>query len=177
MTEQEPRPEPLSSPPGTPLTGLTWTDACTRVAGAEDFLLATTDPDGRPHVVPVLGVWLEGRAFFVTSRQARKARNLARNDGCAFTVPGPDVDLVLEGVAHRVGDPERLQQVADRYPAKYPWWHPFVRDGEFYDPADTALDDPRYVYAIEPARVFAFGKEKGFSATCWRFTDRARGRA
>jgi hypothetical protein len=52
---------------------------------------------------------------------------------------------------------------------KYPWWHPFVSDGEFYDPADTARNDPRHVYAVEPARVFAFGKEEGFSATRWRF--------
>ena len=47
--------------------------------------------------------------------------------------------------------------------------NPFVRDGEFYDPADTALDDPRHVYAVEPAQVFAFGKENGFSPTRWRF--------
>ena len=64
------------------------------------------------------------------------------------------------------------EQAADLFPAKYPWWHPFVRDGEFYDPADTALSDPRHVYALEPAQVFAFGKEKGFSATRWRFQMR-----
>ncbi|HYJ70832.1 MAG TPA: pyridoxamine 5'-phosphate oxidase family protein [Nocardioidaceae bacterium] len=139
------------------------------MAEAEDFLLATTDPDGRPHVVPVLGVWLEGTVCFVTFRQSRKTRNLVRNNGCAVTVPGHDVDLVLEGAAHRVRNPSRLQQVADLFPAKYPWWHPFVRDGEFYDPADTAQSDPRHVYAVEPAQVFAFGKEDGFSATRWRF--------
>jgi nitroimidazol reductase NimA-like FMN-containing flavoprotein (pyridoxamine 5'-phosphate oxidase superfamily) len=164
-----PAPEQLSSPRGTPLTGLSWADVQTRVAEADDYLLATTDPDGRPHVVPVLAVWLEGAVCFVSFRDSRKSRNLTRNDGCAVTVPGPEVDLVLEGAAQLVRDPARLQKVADLYPLKYPWWHPFVRDGEFYDPADTALDDPRYVYALEPAQVFAFGKEEGFSATRWRF--------
>jgi nitroimidazol reductase NimA-like FMN-containing flavoprotein (pyridoxamine 5'-phosphate oxidase superfamily) len=130
MAELEPTPEQLSSPRGTPLTALSWADVRTRVAEAEDFLLATTDPDGRPHVVPVLGVWLEGTVCFVTFRQSRKARNLVQNNGCAVTVPGHDVDLVLEG---------------------------------------TALNDPRHVYAVEPAQVFAFGKEQGFSATRWRF--------
>ncbi|MGI5290786.1 pyridoxamine 5'-phosphate oxidase family protein [Nonomuraea polychroma] len=114
-----------------------WADVQTRVAEADDFLLATTDPDGRPHVVPVLGVWLEGTVCFVTFRQARKARNLARNNGCAVTVPGHDVDVVLEGAARLMRNAARLQKVADLFPAKYPWWHPFVRDGEFYDPADT----------------------------------------
>ncbi|MFI6680548.1 pyridoxamine 5'-phosphate oxidase family protein [Kribbella sp. NPDC050470] len=161
----EPAPEQLSSPRGTPLTALTWADAQTRVAEAEDFLLATTDPDGRPHVVPVLGVSLDGTFCFVTFRRSRKTRNLERNNGCAVTVPGAEVDLVLEGTADRVRDGARLQAIADLFPVKYPWWHPFVRDGEFYDPADL---DPRHVYAVEPAQVFAFGKEHGFSATRWR---------
>src|ERR671914_1252236 len=67
MAELEPTPEQLSSPRGTPLTTLSWADVQTRVAEAEDFLLATTDPDGRPHVVPVLGVWLDGAVCFVTA--------------------------------------------------------------------------------------------------------------
>ncbi|WP_433477785.1 pyridoxamine 5'-phosphate oxidase family protein [Spirillospora sp. CA-142024] len=165
----EPVAERLSSPGGTPLAALSWTDARTRLSENETYLLATSGPDGRPHVVPVLGVWLDGAVCFNTGRQARKARALARNDGCAVTVPGDDVDLVLEGTAHLVRDADRLQRVADLFPAKYPWWHPVVRDGEFYDPADTALSDPRYVFAVVPATVFAFGKEKGFSATRWRF--------
>jgi nitroimidazol reductase NimA-like FMN-containing flavoprotein (pyridoxamine 5'-phosphate oxidase superfamily) len=168
VEELDPTPEQLSSPPGAPLTPLSWADVRTQVAEAGDYLLATTGTDGRPHVVPVLGVWLEGTVCFVTFRAARKARNLARNNGCTVTVPGHDVDLVLEGAAHLVRNAARLRQVADLFPPKYPWWRPFVRDGEFYDPSDTALSDPRHVYAIEPAQVFAFGKEKGFSATRWR---------
>lgn len=168
-TELEPTLEQLSSPRGAPLTGLSWADVQTRVAGAGDFLLATTDLDGRPHVVPVLGVWQDGTICFVTARRARKVRNLARSSGCTVTVPGHDVDLVLEGAAHLVRNAARLRKIADLFPAKYPWWHPFVRDGELYDPADSALSDPRHVYAVEPAEVFAFGKENSFSATRWRF--------
>ncbi|WP_166346283.1 pyridoxamine 5'-phosphate oxidase family protein [Phytoactinopolyspora limicola] len=165
----EPTPEQLSSPRGAPLTSLSWTDVQTRVAEAGDFLLATTGPDGRPHVVPVLAVWLEGAVYFATFRHSRKARNVARNNGCVVTVPGHDVDLVLEGTAELVRNAARLREVADLFPAKYPWWSPFVRGGEFYDPGDTGLNDPRHVYGVEPARVFAFGKEAGFSATRWRF--------
>ncbi|MFQ6395572.1 pyridoxamine 5'-phosphate oxidase family protein [Nocardia sp. KC 131] len=169
MTESKPTIERLSSPRGAPLTALSWADLRTRVAAAGDFLLATTDQDGRPHVVPVLAIWLEGTVCFVTSRQTRKTRNLARNNHCAVTVPGHDVDLVLEGAAHLIRNALRLQKVADLFPVKYPWWHPFVRDGEFYDPADSALSDPRLVYEVDLAQVFAFGKEEGFSATRWRF--------
>lgn len=169
MTELEPTIEQLSSPRGAPLTTLSWADARTRIAEAGDFLLATSGPAGRPHVVPVLAVWLEGTLCFVTSRQTRKARNLARNNGCVITTPGPDDDLILEGDAQLIRNAGRLQKVADQFPVKYPWWHPFVSDGEFYDPADSALSDPQDVYGLEPAQVFAFGKEDGFSATRWRF--------
>jgi hypothetical protein len=157
MTESKPTIEQLSSPRGAPLTALSWADLRTRVAAAGDFL------------VPVLAIWLEGTVCLVTSRQTRKTRNLARNNHCAVTVPGHDVDLVLEGAAHLIRNALRLQKVADLFPAKYPWWHPFVRDGEFYDPADSALSDPRLVYEVDLAQVFAFGKEEGFSATRWRF--------
>ncbi|TDB77097.1 pyridoxamine 5'-phosphate oxidase family protein [Actinomadura sp. KC216] len=170
MAEREPEPEPvaerLSSPSGSPLTSLTWLDARTRIAEGEDYLVATSGPNGRVHVVPVLAVWLDGAVCFNTGRDARKARYLAHNDSCAVTVPGPDVDLVVEGTAHIMRDAGRLQRVAELFPTKYPWWHPFVQDGEFHAPGDA---DPRHVFAVKPAVVFAFGKEKGFSATRWRF--------
>ncbi|SFB25805.1 Nitroimidazol reductase NimA, pyridoxamine 5'-phosphate oxidase superfamily [Amycolatopsis marina] len=169
MAEPEPAAEQLSSPGGAPLTALTWADARTRLADNGDYLLATSGADGRVHMVPVLAVWLEGAVCFVTRRQTRKARDLATNDYCAITVPGHDVDLVVEGTANLVRDAARLQRIADLYPIKYPWWHPFVREGEFHDPADTALSDPQHVFAVAPRVVFAFGKEEGFSATRWRF--------
>ncbi|MEV4178818.1 pyridoxamine 5'-phosphate oxidase family protein [Nonomuraea sp. NPDC049709] len=169
MAESEPIAEKLSSPGGAPLTKLTWADVRTRLSDSENCLLATSGTGGRVHMVPVLGVWLEGAVCFSTGRQTRKARNLAENDSCAVTVPGHDVDLVVEGTAHIVRDAARLQRIADLFPAKYPWWHPIVREGEFHDPADTSLSDPQHVFAVAPTVVFAFGKEEGFSATRWRF--------
>jgi nitroimidazol reductase NimA-like FMN-containing flavoprotein (pyridoxamine 5'-phosphate oxidase superfamily) len=175
-----PEPQPDTAPPAAgkvatlpdevPMTALTWADVRDRLAGVETYLLATVRPDGRPHVVPVLGVWLDGALHFNTGRIARKARNLARTPACVITAPGGDLDLVVEGDAVKVTDSAALQRVADAFPAKYPWWHPTVRDGAFRDP-DTG--DPRDVFAVAPTVVFAFGKEKGLRATRWSF-DRSR---
>jgi hypothetical protein len=167
MAEPQPTAEPLTgASAAVPLTGLSWAAARQRLVGGDTYLLATVRPDARPHVVPVLALWLDGALHFNTGRTARKARNLAGNPHCAMTVPGDDLDLVVEGVAVKVRDEARLRQVADGFPAKYPWWHPFVRGGVFY--ADDA-GDPRDVFAVAPTVVFAFGKQKGFSATRWRF--------
>jgi hypothetical protein len=85
MAESEPIAEQLSSPSGAPLTALTWADVRTRLSDSEDCLLATSGAGGRVHMVPVLGVWLEGAVCFSTGRQTRKARDLAENDNCAIT--------------------------------------------------------------------------------------------
>ncbi len=167
MAETQPTAERLTGfPAGVPLTGLTWAAARKRLAEGDTYLLATVRPDARPHVVPPLAVWLDAALHFNIGRTARKAKNLAGNPHCVVTVPGDDVDLVVEGVAVKVSDGAKLRQVADGFPTKYPWWRPTVRDGVFY--ADDA-GDPRDIFAVAPTVVFAFGKEKGFSATRWRF--------
>jgi nitroimidazol reductase NimA-like FMN-containing flavoprotein (pyridoxamine 5'-phosphate oxidase superfamily) len=169
MVETEPTADKPSGVGDAPPTGLTWRDARQRLADNETYLLATVGPDGRPHVVPVLGVWLGDALCFNTGRTTRKARDLGRNDRCVLTAPADDVDVVLHGTARTVHDPAMLQQVADAFPRKYEWWHPVVHEGRFHDPADEAFADPRLVVAVTPTTVLAFGKEKGFSATRWRF--------
>lgn len=168
MPESEPIAEKLSSPDGTPLTALTWADARKALTDSEDYLLATSGAGGRVHLVPVLAVWLEGTICFSAIRQTRKTRDLTENDNCAITVPGHDVDLVVEGTAHLVRDTARLHLIADLFPTKYPWWHPLVREQAFHDPADTTLSNPQPVFAVAPTVAFAFGKQHGFTATRWR---------
>ncbi len=40
---------------------LNWSDVETRLLSTKNVWMATTRPDGRPHVVPRWGVWLDGR--------------------------------------------------------------------------------------------------------------------
>jgi Pyridoxamine 5'-phosphate oxidase len=39
------------------------------------YWLATVRPDGLPHAVPVLAVWVDGSLFFCAGESTRKARN------------------------------------------------------------------------------------------------------
>jgi hypothetical protein len=45
------------------------------------------------------------------------------------------------------------------FPAKYPWWHPVVRDGVFYP--DGLDGEPAQIYKVTPAVAFGFGKDRG----------------
>ncbi len=40
--------------------------------------LATTGPAGQPHLMPVIGFWIDGAMHVLAGEGTRKARNLAR---------------------------------------------------------------------------------------------------
>ena len=52
------------------------------------YWLSTVRPDGRPHVTPLLGIWLDGALYFCTGPDERKAKNLARNPRCILAGRG-----------------------------------------------------------------------------------------
>ncbi len=57
----EPRAEPLRLPTGygTPSTTPDWAEVRSRLASAPQYWVITCRADGRPHVVPVDGPWLD----------------------------------------------------------------------------------------------------------------------
>jgi len=154
----------FSSPGATPTP---WAEAREHLEQAEIYWLATVRPDGRPHVTPLIAVWLDGALYFSTGESERKAKNLGRNAHCAITTGcnalHEGLDLVVEGEAAQVSDEATLQRVADRYASKYDW-HFTVRDGALYGEGGRAL-----VYALPPTKAFGYGRGELFSATRWRF--------
>ena len=51
-----------------------WSQALGDVRDAEVYWLSTVRPDGRPHVTPLLGIWLDGALYFCTGPTERKAQ-------------------------------------------------------------------------------------------------------
>lgn len=76
------------------------------------YWLATATPNGTPQVRPVLAVWVEGGLYFSAGERTRKARNLGVKAYCAVSVEVEPIDLVVEGKAVKVGEPETLRRVA-----------------------------------------------------------------
>jgi nitroimidazol reductase NimA-like FMN-containing flavoprotein (pyridoxamine 5'-phosphate oxidase superfamily) len=114
MTDQEPIAEldPRFSDPDA--TATPWAEARSQLEDAEIFWLSTVRPDGRPHVTPLIAVWLQDSLWFVTGPTERKAMNLAENPRCVLTTGcnnlSEGLDVVVEGEAVRVVDDAMLQQ-------------------------------------------------------------------
>jgi nitroimidazol reductase NimA-like FMN-containing flavoprotein (pyridoxamine 5'-phosphate oxidase superfamily) len=147
-----------------------WARAQAALEQAEVFWISTVRPDGRPHVTPLLAVWLEGALHFCTGAGEQKARNLARNPHCSLTTGcnslAEGLDLVVEGVVAQVADDAKLRRLAALYESKYgSEWHFDVRDGAFQHGDESAQ-----VFEVAPVTAFGFGKGKDtFSQTRWRF--------
>jgi hypothetical protein len=171
MRDPQPVAEPLTNDGRDPET-LPWAQARERISRARWYWLATVHPSGRPHVRPVLAVWVGNALYTTSSPRARKGRNLDRDGRCTVTVTADDMHLVLDGSASKVSDPVALEGVAEAYRAKYGW--PVTVIGTAFDApygAPTAGPPPYQPYRIRPATVFGFVNDPalGPSSTRWRF--------
>ncbi len=133
--------------------------------------LATVDPDGRPHVTGVGALWAHGCFWFETGRQTRKGRNVARDPRCTLSVATEEFDLVVEGDAEMVTDPELVTEMADRWAAG--GWPARVDDSGVALTADfsapSAGPPPWHVYRITPRRATGLLTVEPGGATRWRF--------
>ena len=147
------------------------------VAGGLLLGAVTVRADGRPHAVPLVGVWHDGAFAFCTGPDEQKHRNLERNAQVAVTTGSTGAqgwssgkDVVVEGTAVRVTDADTLQTLADAWLAKYgDDWRYAVRGEEFVelDQSGDSTHGGAWVYLVEPAKVMVFGDDHG--QTTYRF--------
>jgi general stress protein 26 len=169
--------EPQMSEPRTELdarfsdhnaTPTDWNETLRTLEGAELFWITTVRVDGRPHVTPLVAVWLDGAIHFTTGPEEQKAVNLRGNPhvilmtGCNQWDRG--LDVVVEGDAVRVTDDQLLERLAGAWTTKWDGrWHFEAGDGAFHHGVGQAL-----VFSVEPTKILTFGKGT-FTHTRHRF--------
>jgi len=142
---------------------LPWSWALERLQRSHDYWVATVRPDGRPHVMPVWGIWMEDALWFSSSRGSRKARNLAANPHCTITTDNAYEPVVIEGEAALSADPAAIRAFVAETNRKYQTDYSIA----FFQAPSNAC------YRVEP--TWAFGlKESDFtgSPTRWAFGHR-----
>jgi general stress protein 26 len=102
---------------------LSWAWAEDRLRRSHDYWAASVWPDGRPHPMPVWGIWRDGALWFSSSLGSRKARNLKVNPSCTLATDDAREPVVLEGTAEVVTDPTALrtflEATNDTYAVQY----------------------------------------------------------
>jgi nitroimidazol reductase NimA-like FMN-containing flavoprotein (pyridoxamine 5'-phosphate oxidase superfamily) len=144
-----------------------WNETRRVLETAELFWICTVRRDGRPHVTPLVAVWLDGAIHFSTGAGEQKAVNLRSNPhvilmtGCNGWEAG--LDVVVEGDAVPVSAQDTLQRLAQAWAEKWDGrWRYEARDGALHHDRGAAL-----VFSVTPNRALAFGKGT-FSHTRYR---------
>jgi nitroimidazol reductase NimA-like FMN-containing flavoprotein (pyridoxamine 5'-phosphate oxidase superfamily) len=156
------------SDPDAVATG--WEETRRALEQADLFWISTVRAGGRPHVTPLVAVWLDEAIYFATGPSEQKAVNIGNDryvtltTGCNHWEEG--LDVVVEGEALQVTDEGLLTRLAAAWATKWDGrWRYEVHDGAFRheDGAEAVL-----VFSVRPTKVFAFAKGK-FGQTRHRF--------
>ena len=97
-----------------------WRAMEARLGREHTIWIATVRYNGRPHLVPVWYVWLDGLIYLATGSDTQKFLNLTYNQDVALALPDTASTIILEGEAH-VADWNTVNKVADYFFHKYEW--------------------------------------------------------
>jgi len=138
-------------------TVLPWATVVDWLTWSRSYWITTTRADGRPHAMPVWGLWLAGTLWFSTDPESLKGRNLASRPDAVVHLESGDEVCIFEGRVRRVPASELPASFVDDYDAKY----------------DTRLDldNPDFgFYVLEPTVALTW-REQDYpvSTTRWTF--------
>jgi hypothetical protein len=146
---------------------LPWEWGEERLRASRNYWVTTADGSGRPHSMPVWGVWLPERErfWFSCSPNARKARNIRVNPR-VVVAPTDTVEVVsLEGRAGEASPDE----VADGVEA---YWRKYGPEMGMERPAVEEFLTAHASFAVTPERAFGIverAEEFSQRATRWRW--------
>ncbi len=130
--------------PSNDLSGLKpWPWALERLGKSHNYWIATTRPDGRPHLMLVWGIWWQDAFWFSTGPRTRKAKNIANDPNIVIGTEKADEAIILEGTAEEIKDRALWKQLAQIYNAKY--------GGDVYAILESCAGN---VYRVVPRQAF-----------------------
>ena len=76
---------------------LTWTAVRTELERAQHYWVATVRPDGRPHVVPLEGLWIDDAWYYSGSKETVHYRNAEANPQAVMHLEEAAKTFIVEG--------------------------------------------------------------------------------
>ena len=129
---------------------LTWTEVHAALEKSGRFWIATTNPNGGPHVIQQWGAWLDDRFYFEGGNDTRWAKNLARDERVVVSCDHGDMAVIVHGIARATSKPDRAlaERIVRSYTARYK-----RRYG--YAPTVSSWDEGG-LYVVTPAKILAW---------------------
>lgn len=148
---------------------LPWDWAHERLVASRCYWVATANAEGRPHAMPVWGVWLDDPEglFFSCAPEARKTRNLAANPATTIAVDSTREVVSVEGTASALESATEQEQAGQAFFAKYGHEMPDMDDDEV-----AAFVAESASYLVRPEKAFGVietAEDFGPRATRWRW--------
>ena len=137
---------------------LPWTQIERALVEARTYWIATTRPDGRPHVAPVWGAWLDDSFVFETSSESVKARNIGSNPDVVVHLDHTEAAVIVEGRAERTEDRALITRYAAECARKYN-----------FDVQPYLARPVSRVIRVVPRVAFTHKEHLGQTATRWEF--------
>ena len=111
-------------PPGyvdKPASFLTWEWVAAQLTEAKHYWLCSVRADGRPHVVPRWGVFLDDKFYYDGSPDTRHAQNIVKNPHVSLHLENGEQAIILDGTSEPAGrpSPELGMKLSKAYRRKY----------------------------------------------------------
>lgn len=135
---------------------LPWEWVTEWLTSSRNYWIGTTRADGRPHTIPVWGLWLDEAVYFSTDPESWKGRHLAARPDAVIHLESGDEVVICEGTIERVMADGLPAGFVPAYAAKY---------GHEMDTSDLAFG----FYRMRPSRVLAW-REQDFPTSATRFS-------
>lgn len=129
---------------------LPWSWAVDLMNRVRNPVISTVRPNGRPHAMPIWGIWLNDVYCLSTAITSVKSSNLKANPECVITSSDEDGDVVLEGRAE-------LSELPDGFTEAY--------KGKYGEKIDEGP-----IWIVRPRVAFAFQANDNFYKTATRWT-------
>jgi Pyridoxamine 5'-phosphate oxidase len=140
-----------------------WSWAVERLEKSHNYWIATSRPNGQPHLMLVWGIWWQDAFWFSTGPRTRKARNLASNPRCSIGTEKADEAVIVEGMVQEVSDRAVWREVIEIYNRKYGG-----------DLGPLLESSGSFIFRVTPQTVFAQDEHaENFTeaVTRWTFTN------
>ena len=105
----------------SPVAYVDWSWVSSQMTEARNYWLCSVRPDGRPHVVPRWGAFIDNKFFYDGSPETRHAQNIMENSHVSLHLESGTQAVIMEGTSKPADkpSPEFAKKLAAEISRKY----------------------------------------------------------